>query len=79
MKTLTAVLLSALALLSPLVLSACNRPTGSGAQDSKVGAAMPDTTVKPANDPLRTAPDAGATGAVPTDGSAPPMKASPRT
>lgn len=69
MKTLAAAVL-----LSALALTACNRPTGSGAQDSKVGAAMPDTTVQPASDPLHTAPDAGATGAVPTDGSAPPMK-----
>lgn len=64
-------------LLSALALTACNRPTGSGAEDSKVGAAMPDTTVQPAADPLHTAPDAGATGAVPTDGSSPPMKATP--
>ena len=63
--------------LSALALSACERPTGTAPQGSEVGAAMPDTsTPRAANDHL-TAPDAGATGAVPADGSAPAAAATP--
>lgn len=52
-----------------LGLAACGeRATGTAPANSEVGAAMPDTTVKPGSDPLMTAPDAGATGAVPAQG-----------
>lgn len=68
----------ALAALSTLSLAACSdRPTGTAPQNSEVGAAMPDTsTPRAANDHL-TAPDAGVTGTVPADGSAPAVAPTP--
>ena len=72
MKTTLAVV--ALAALS---LAACGRPTGTAPQDSSVAAAMPDTAApRTPNDHL-TAPDAGATGTVPADGSAPAVAPTP--
>ena len=68
--------LAALAVVT-LSLAACDRQTGAGAQGSEVGAAMPDTSAPRADDPLLTAPDAGATGAVPADGSAPAVAPTP--
>lgn len=67
----------ALCALATLALAACDRPTGTAPQGSKVGAAMPDTsTARTPNDHL-TAPDAGATGTVPADGSAPAVAPTP--
>ena len=68
----------ALAATATLCLAACGeRATGTAPQDSEVGAAMPDTaTPRAANDHL-TAPDAGATGTVPADGSAPAVAPTP--
>lgn len=61
-----------------LGLVACGeRTTGTAPEGSAVGAAMPDTsTTRQANDHL-TAPDAGATGTVPADGSAPAVAPTP--
>jgi hypothetical protein len=67
----------ALCALATLALAACDRPTGAGAEGSDVGAAMPDTAAPRADDPLMTAPDAGATGTVPADGSTPPVAPTP--
>ena len=68
------------AALAGLGLAACSgeeRPTGSAPQGSEVGAAMPDTsTTRAATDRL-TAPDAGVTGTVPADGSAPKVAPTP--
>ncbi len=77
MKTLY---LASAALLCALSLTACGQQDQAstntiGPQDSAVGKAMPDTTATPADDALHTAPDAGATGAVPADGS--PLPAAP--
>lgn len=76
----TAPLALAAAMTLGLGLAACSdqeRPTGSAPQGSEVGAAMPDTsTARAPNDHL-TAPDAGATGAVPADGSAPAVAPTP--
>jgi hypothetical protein len=68
----------AIAAAMTLGLAACGeRTTGSAPQGSEVGAAMPDTsTTRTANDHL-TAPDAGATGTVPADGSAPAVAPTP--
>ena len=60
-----------------LSLAACDRPTGSAPQGSEVGAAMPDTTQPRDANAQMTAPDAGATGAVPADGSTPPAAPTP--
>ena len=54
--------------LAVLGLAACNRPTGTAPEDSKVGAAMPDTGAARNPDARMTAPDAGATGTVPENG-----------
>ena len=70
MKTVLAIVAFA-----AVALAGCDRPTGSAPQGSEVGAAMPDTTQP--RDPAMTAPDAGATGAVPADGSAPPVATTP--
>jgi hypothetical protein len=67
----------ALAALAALSLGACNRPTGTAPQDSAVGAAMPDTATARGDDRRMTAPDAGATGTVPADGSAPAVAPTP--
>ena len=63
--------------IAALALAGCGRPTGSGAEGSKVGAAMPDTTQPRDDNALMTTPDAGATGAVPADGSTPPTATTP--
>jgi len=69
MKTSNAPLAVLFVLAAGLGLAACGeRATGTAPANSEVGAAMPDTTAKPAADPLMTAPDAGATGAVPEEG-----------
>lgn len=65
-----------------LSLAACSKPADQkttndiGPQDSAVGQAMPDTSAVPADNALQTAPDAGATGTIPADGSTPPAAAS---
>lgn len=64
----------ALAAVLTFGLAACGnqeRTTGSSPAGSEVGAAMPDTSAARAADVQMTAPDAGATGVVPTDQSAP--------
>lgn len=64
----------ALAALMTLGLAGCGnqeRPTGSSPAGSEVGAAMPDTSATRAPDVQMTAPDAGATGVVPPEGSPP--------
>ncbi len=77
MKTTAPLALAAL-MTAGLTLAACGeRVTGTAPQGSEVGAAMPDTsTQREPNDRL-TAPDAGATGTVPADGSAPPVAPTP--
>ena len=67
----------ALAALATLALAACDRPTGSAPQGSEVGAAMPDTATPRDPNELLTTPDAGATGTVPADGSAPAVAPTP--
>ena len=67
----------AIAVFAALALAGCDRPTGSAPQGSEVGAAMPDTTQPRGADAAMTAPDAGATGAVPADGSSPPVASTP--
>lgn len=62
----------ALAALVALGLASCGkqeRTTGTSPAGSEVGAAMPDTSAARAPDAQMTAPDAGATGAVPPEGS----------
>jgi len=72
MKTLIA--LSA----AVLGLGACSpKDTEPLPQGSTVAAAMPDTDAKRADNPQMTAPDAGATGAVPADGGEPRVGATP--
>lgn len=66
-----------IAALAALALAGCDRPTGSGPQGSTVAAAMPDTTQPRDPNAAMTAPDAGATGAIPLDGSPPPMASTP--
>ncbi len=61
-------LILTLAAVSALALSACN------GKPNATGAAMPDTDAV-AGTGAETAPDAGVTGAVPADGSPPPMQA----
>jgi len=67
----------AIAAFAALALVGCDRPTGSAPQGSDVGAAMPDTTQPRDPNAAMTAPDAGATGAVPADGSPPPVATTP--
>jgi hypothetical protein len=69
-----------LAALAALSLAACSgeeRTTGTAPQGSDVAAAMPDTATPRAPNDHLTAPDAGATGTVPADGSAPAVAATP--
>ena len=66
----------ALAALAAVSLAACNRPAEKTPQGSDVAAAMPDTNADRAADRPMTAPDAGATGAVPANG-APPAVGAP--
>ena len=77
MKTLITVAAVAALAASSISLSACGRKTGSGAEGSQVGAAMPDTTQPRDDNAAMTAPDAGATGAVPADGSPTPRADTP--
>jgi len=67
----------AIVAFAALVLSGCDRPTGSAPQGSEVGAAMPDTAQPRGADAAMTTPDAGVTGAVPADGSPPPVASTP--
>ncbi|WP_296594785.1 hypothetical protein [Phenylobacterium sp.] len=75
-RLITAAAVTVLA-VSSLNLAACGRKTGSGAEGSKVGAAMPDTTQPRDPNAAMTVPDAGATGAVPADGSPTPRAETP--
>lgn len=70
-------ILVAVTALAALATVGCGRPTGSAPQGSDVAAAMPDTTQPRDANAAMTAPDAGATGAVPADGSPPPVAATP--
>jgi hypothetical protein len=64
--------------LTALGLTACNKHEDKPLpQGSAVGAAMPDTAVPRSPDATMTAPDAGATGTVPADGSAPAVAPTP--
>ncbi|OHB31311.1 MAG: hypothetical protein A2790_01985 [Phenylobacterium sp. RIFCSPHIGHO2_01_FULL_69_31] len=67
----------ALAATAALGLAGCERSTGTAPQGSDVAAAMPDTTQPRDPNVQMTVPDAGATGAVPADGSAPPVATTP--
>jgi hypothetical protein len=69
----------AAAAMAALSLSACNNPTGTAPQGSKTAAAMPDTTQPREPDKAMTAPDAGATGAVPANGAPPAAAPEPTT
>jgi hypothetical protein len=48
-----------------VALAACDRPTGTAPAGSDTAAAMPDTNAPRDPNTTMTAPDAGATGAVP--------------
>lgn len=64
--------------VAALALSACGQGGGEPEpQGSTVGAAMPDTSAPRAADAMMTAPDAGATGVVPADGSEPAVAPTP--
>jgi hypothetical protein len=67
----------AIAALAALSLTACNRPTGTAPQGSDVAASMPDTSQPRDPNTALTAPDAGATGAVPASGAPPPVAPAP--
>jgi hypothetical protein len=69
----------AFAAFAAILLAGCDRPTGTAPQGSEVGAAMPDTTQPRDPNEALTVPDAGATGAVPADGSPPAVKTEPAT
>jgi hypothetical protein len=60
--------------LAALALTACGRAENTP-QGSDVAAAMPDTSAPRQPDRRMTAPDAGATGAVPADNNIPPAVA----
>jgi hypothetical protein len=61
-----------------LALAACGQgDTQAEPQGSQVGAAMPDTSAPRDPNDLMTAPDAGATGVVPADGSQPAVAPTP--
>jgi hypothetical protein len=70
-------ILLAVAACAAIALVGCGRPTGSAPQGSDVAAAMPDTTQPRDPNAAMTTPDAGATGAVPADGSPPPVAKTP--
>ncbi len=70
-------ILFAVAAFAAIALVGCDRPTGSAPAGSEVGAAMPDTTQPRDPNAAMTAPDAGTTGAVPPDGSPPPVATTP--
>ena len=61
--------------LSSAAVAACVREDAP--KDSAVAEAMPDTSAPRAGDRAMTAPDAGATGTVPADGSQPPVAQTP--
>lgn len=64
--------------LSALSLAACGKKDDQPLpQGSAVGAAMPDTSAPREPDMQMTAPDAGVTGTVPADGSAPAVAPTP--
>lgn len=66
------------AALACLGLAACDKGHDANLpQDSAVGAAMPDTAAPREGDLRMTAPDAGVTGTVPADGSAPAVAPTP--
>lgn len=67
----------AIAAFAAIALVGCGRPTGTAPQGSDVAASMPDTTQPRDPNAAMTAPDAGATGAVPADGSPPAVAATP--
>ena len=76
----------AAAAVAALGLAACGKSNTTakdegtlGPQGSTVAAAMPDTSAKPAQDALQTAPDAGATGAVPANGAPPAVSPTPNS
>lgn len=78
MKMLSAAAVLALAVAGPLGLAACSKSdTAPTPQGSSVAAAMPDTSVQRAPNEAMTAPDAGVTGTVPADGSAPAVAQTP--
>lgn len=58
-----------------LLLAGCEREPAP--QGSDVGAAMPDTSAPRTANEAMTAPDAGATGTVPADGSQPAVAPTP--
>lgn len=60
-----------------LGLAACGGKDEAIPKDSAVGAAMPDTSAPRGDDMRMTAPDAGATGVVPADGSQPAVAPTP--
>jgi hypothetical protein len=60
-----------------LALAACGGQEAEAPQGSEVGAAMPDTSAPRAANEAMTAPDAGATGTVPADGSQPAVAPTP--
>ena len=61
--------------LAATALTACVREDAP--RDSAVAEAMPDTSAPRSGDAMMTAPDAGVTGAVPADGSPPPVAQTP--
>jgi hypothetical protein len=63
------------AVAASLSLAACGGREGNTPQGSDVAAAMPDTSAGRADNRQMTAPDAGATGAVPADNNTPPAVA----
>lgn len=67
----------AAAAVASLSLAACNQRDEALPQGSAVGAAMPDTEAPRNPDMRMTAPDAGQTGVVPADGSAPAVAETP--
>ena len=76
MKTMLG--LAALAALSLAACSGDERETGTAPAGSEVGAAMPDTSTPRAANERLSAPDAGATGAVPySDAQAPAVAPTP--
>lgn len=72
--------LLALLTFAVIALAACGRPTGTAPAGSDTAAAMPDTSQPRDPNAALTAPDAGATGAVPPspDQAAPPPAEQPK-
>ena len=63
--------------VAALSLAACGQSEEPKPQGSAVGAAMPDTEAPRNPDMRMSAPDAGQTGTVPADGSAPAVAETP--